>query len=65
MRLSPKNKRLAYILGVAFIALLNIQWLNGLLDGLANYEIAGIQARTIIAGLVLFGTWMLYQRRLG
>lgn len=65
MGFSPKNKRLAYILGVAFIAVMNIQWISGLLEGVADYDVIGVQVRTIIALLVLYGTWMLYKRRLG
>jgi uncharacterized membrane protein (DUF485 family) len=66
MNMNPKTQRLAYIAGVAVLAGQELPMVGEFLKPFISHEIgAGVTVATIIALGVLFGTWLLYERKLG
>lgn len=65
LMLGPRAQRTIYIAVVALLALGSIQWFSSSIAELLSYSIAGISLQTIAGGLALYGTWLLYDRKLG
>jgi len=65
LMLGPRAKRTAYIALVALVALDSIQWFSGSVSAWLSYSIVGVSLQTVAGVLVLYGTWLLYNRELG
>lgn len=64
--LTAKKQRDLYIYGVILLSLNAIVWTKGVLASIMSYTLFGeLDVATILAAVVLYGTFKLYKHKLG
>ena len=61
-----KKRKNLYMFGAVVLAINSLVWTRGIIEPFMSWKLLGtIDLGTIIGSLMLFGTWMFYNRKLG